>query len=187
MHNNPALSGVQKLNYLHAQLQGGALCVISGLPLTNDSYNDSVTLLQDRYGQPHKLISAHVNALIDMSGPTNSLDLLQLFYDAIKTHTRSLTSLGKLTSEYEAMLVTSIMGKLPMDIRRNLARAHGTDELTFDNLRKAIHSKIHILEMSTSDVTKRYQSGHPPTATFLTNTDRKTQHVHGITEQKVST
>ena len=97
VHNNPALSGVQKLNYLRAQLQGGALRVISGLPLTNDSYNDSVTLLQDRYGQPHKLISAHKKALIDMSGPTNSLDSLQLFYDAIETHTRSLTSLGKPT------------------------------------------------------------------------------------------
>ena len=187
MHNNPALSGVQKLNYLRAQLQGGALCVISGLPLTNESYNDSVTLLQDRYGQPHKLISAHMKALIDMSGPTNSLDSLQLFYDAIETHTRSLTSLGKPTSEYGAMLVTSIMGKLPMDIRRNLARAHGTDEWTFVDLRKAIHSEIHILEMGTSDVTKYHQSGYPPTATFLTNTDRKTQHGHGITEQKVST
>jgi len=44
----------------------------------------------------------------------------------IETYTRSLTPLGKPTSEYGAMLVTSIMGKLPMDIRRNLVRAHGT-------------------------------------------------------------
>ena len=53
VHNISALSGVQKLNYLRAQLQGGALRVITGLPVINDSYKDSVTLLQDRYGQPH--------------------------------------------------------------------------------------------------------------------------------------
>ena len=47
VHNNPALSGVQKLNYLLAQLQGSALHVITGLLLTNTSYGHSVTLLQD--------------------------------------------------------------------------------------------------------------------------------------------
>ena len=50
VHNNPTLSGVQKLNYLCAQLQEGVLHVITGLPLTNTSYSHSVTLLCDRYG-----------------------------------------------------------------------------------------------------------------------------------------
>jgi len=51
-------------------------------------------------------------------------------------HTYSFTSLGKPTSEYGAMLVTSIIGKLPMDIQHNLVRAHDTDKWTFDDLRK---------------------------------------------------
>jgi len=58
---------------------------------------------------------------------------------------------------------------------------------TFDDLRKAIHSKIHILEMGANDVTKHNQSGHPPTAAFLTNTDKRTQCGHSITERKPST
>jgi len=45
VYNNKALSGVQKLNYLRAQLQVGALRVITGVPVINDSYNDSVALL----------------------------------------------------------------------------------------------------------------------------------------------
>jgi len=61
-----------------------------------------------------------------------------------------------------------------MDIRCNLVRAHGTDEWTFDNLRKAIHSEIHILEIGANDVTKHNQSGRPPTAAFLTNTNKRT-------------
>ena len=129
-----------------------------------------------------------MKVLIDLSGPTNSLTSLQLFYDAIEAHTRSLASLGKPTSEYGAMLVTSIMGKLPMDIRRNLARAHGTDEWTFDDLRKAIRSEIQILEMGTGDVTKHQLPAHPPTASFMTNTDRKgSQRPQGYSDRKTST
>jgi len=104
VHHNPALSWVQKLNYLRAQLQGEAICVISGLPFTNDSYNDPVALLEDKYGQPHRLIT-------DMKALrfNNSLDSLQLFYDAIKIHTCSFASFGKPTSVYGAMLITNIM------------------------------------------------------------------------------
>jgi len=72
------------LNYLHAQLQGGSQCAILGLPLTNSSYSDSVALLQDKYDQPHRIITAHIMALIDMSGPTNSHDLLQHFMMPLK-------------------------------------------------------------------------------------------------------
>ena len=188
VHDNTALSGVQKLNYLRAQLQGGALRVITGLPLINDSYIDSVALLKDRYGQPHKLINAHMKALIDLSGPNSSLNSLQLFYDAIEAHTRSLASLGKPISEYAAMLVTSILGKLPMDIKRNLARAHGTDDWTYEDLRKAIRSEIQILEMGTGDITKHQTPMHPPTASFMTNTDRKaSQRTQGFSERKVMT
>lgn len=32
--SNPNFTGVQKLNYLHTQLQGVTLCVISGFPLS---------------------------------------------------------------------------------------------------------------------------------------------------------
>ena len=34
VHNNSMLDGVQKFNYLRAQMQGGAARVIAGLPLT---------------------------------------------------------------------------------------------------------------------------------------------------------
>jgi len=142
------LSGVQKLNYLRAQLQGGALHTIAGLPLTNLNYDHSVALLKERYGQSNKLIDANMQALIELPRPSNSVSSLQMFYDTVATHTRSLTALGKPTSEYGAMLVTS---KLPVETRRNLARAHGTDQWTIDELQL---NEIRILEMDASNTTK---------------------------------
>ena len=170
VHNNPMLSGVQKLNYLRAQLQGGALRIIAGLPLTTPNYNHSVALLKERYGQSHKLIDANMKALIELPSPSNSISSLQMFYDTVATHTRSLTALGKPTSEYGAMLVTSMLNKLPVETRRNLARAHGTDQWTIDELQHAILEEIRILEMGTSNTTK---SSQLPTASFLTNADRR--------------
>jgi len=56
VHNNRVITGVQKLNYLRAQLQGSAIRVIAGLPLTNDNYNHSVALLKERFGDTDKHI-----------------------------------------------------------------------------------------------------------------------------------
>ena len=75
---------MQKLNYLRAQVQESALRVIANLLLTNASYAHSVALLHDRYGQPHKLISAHMKVLIELPGPFNTLASLQWFIMQLK-------------------------------------------------------------------------------------------------------
>ena len=152
-------------------LQEGALRVIAGLQLTNASYTHSLTLLRERYGQPHKLISAQMKALIELPGPSNTLSSLQGFYDAIEAHTRSLASLGKPIDQYGAMLATSILGKLSVETRRNLARAHGSDEWTITDLQCAILDEIRILE---TGIGNNRQAPQTATASFFTNTEKHT-------------
>ena len=65
IHLNPNLSGVQKFNYSKAQLQGDAARTIEGIPLCDQNYLHAVTLLQDRFGQTHKLVAAHMQALLE--------------------------------------------------------------------------------------------------------------------------
>ena len=149
VHHNPSITGVQKLNYLRAQLQGSALRVIAGLPLTNMNYNYSVILLKERYGEPHKLVNAHMQALIELNCPTNTLASLQLFYDSVEGHTRSLQSLGTLQESYGSMLVPIILRKLSAEIHRNIARAHGSDQWNLNELQSAILQEIRILEMGS--------------------------------------
>ena len=50
IHLNPNLTGVQKFNYLRAQLQGDAARVVAGFPLTNSNYEHSISLLRQRFG-----------------------------------------------------------------------------------------------------------------------------------------
>ena len=74
---------------------GMYLHIITGLPLTNTSYDHSLTLLQVRYRQLHKLVNAHMKALIELPSPSSILVSLQSCYDAVEAHTHSLALLGK--------------------------------------------------------------------------------------------
>ena len=163
INSNPVLSNVQKLNYLRAQLQGDAARVISGFPLTNNNCLPSVELLRSRFTQPHKLVNAHMQALIDLPSPSNSLTSLQQFHDSIESHTRSLTALGKNSDSYDDLLVPITLGKLPTEIKRNLARERRSEEWTLGELQCALLVEIRILETTTSTSHKH------PTASFLAN------------------
>ena len=111
--NNPSLTGVQKLNYLHAQLNGDAACVIPGFQLTNDNYVHSVALLKECFGQIYKQVDTHMQALRDLPIPTNSLSSLWEFHDATEGHICNLSTLGKDEGSYGCLLVPIILGKIP--------------------------------------------------------------------------
>ena len=42
------------------QLQGDVARTIAGLPLTEANYINSVTPLEDHYGQQHRIVEAHI-------------------------------------------------------------------------------------------------------------------------------
>ena len=117
---NSGLSLVQKFSYLRAQLQGDAARAISGLPLTDDNYEHSLSLLKERFGQQHKLIDAHMEALLSAPAPSNNLMSLQSFYDTIQSHMRSLSTLGKTSASYGTLLTSVILGKLSVDTRTRI-------------------------------------------------------------------
>ena len=145
-HCNTTLGGVQKFSYLKAQLVGEASRAIAGFPLTNSNYEQAVKLLKKRFGQPSKIISAHMHALLDIASPTYHLSNLQLFYDTMENHVRGLESLGRSHETYGDLLVPIILGKLPHELRRNLAWEHDNPEWKFQELRESILKEIRILE-----------------------------------------
>lgn len=63
---NKTLSDVQKLFYLKKYLSDDALAVIDGLPLVNESYAESLKLLKKRFDNKARLISNHINILLEL-------------------------------------------------------------------------------------------------------------------------
>ena len=153
VHANTTLSGIQKFNYLKAQLQGDAARAIDGLPLSELNYTHSIALLQSHFGQPHKLVNAHMKALLDMPSPTNNLATLCMFYDSVESHTWA-SSLGKSEQSYRDLLVPIIMSKLTTEVRRNLTREHSNSQWILSDLMAALQKEIRILESELHDPVK---------------------------------
>ena len=172
INSNPMLTGVQKLTYLRAQLQGDTAGVIAGFPLPDANYSHSIGLLQNPFGQPYKLSSAHMQALLDLPSPTNTLTSLQHFHDSVESHIRSLSSLGKDRESYGDLLIPIIMGKLPVATRKNFARNHSNSEWRLNELQDAILKEIHILETGLNIVNQHKQNPPTPAASFHTNAGR---------------
>ena len=110
VNSNPNLGGVQKFNYLRAQLSGDASRAIAGFPLTDSNYEQAVDLLKTRFGESQKIINSHMQALLNLPNPSNDLTSLQQFYDSMETHVRGLVALGKSQESYGDLLV----GNYPM-------------------------------------------------------------------------
>ena len=176
VHSNTTLGGVQKFSYLKAQLTGDASRAIAGFPLSNVNYEQAIKLLRERFGQPSKIISAHMQALLDIASPANQLTSLQLFYDTMENHVRGLESLGRSHESYGDLLVPIILGKLPHELRKNLAREHDNPEWKFQELREAIVKEIRILEAGAQLNDTTYGITPTVTSSFLTQTQEKQPH-----------
>ena len=72
IHLNPNLSGVQKFNYLKAQLQGEVAKAIEEFPLSDRNYVHAVIILQGRFGETDQLIDAHMQSLLELPKPSNN-------------------------------------------------------------------------------------------------------------------
>ena len=172
VHTNTNLTGVQKFNYLRAQLQGDAARVVAGFPLTDVNYQNSITLLRERFGQPYKLINAHMQALLNLTNANNTLSSLQSFYDTVENHIRGLDSLGRSPESYGSLLTPIILGKLLKQVRKSLARDHSNVEWSLNELRSSILKEIQILETDNRHHDQSFYGDIPPftASSFYTGT-----------------
>jgi len=170
--SNPSLTPGQKMNYLRAQLEGDAARVIGGFPLCDSNYPHCVALLKERFGQQYKLVDAHMDALLHVSTPSNTLSSLQNFYDTIQNHIRALSALGNPPEAYGPMLIAVILGKLPPEVKIRMARDHYNSEWTTSTLLDSLLKEIRILEAGQQSGRKLRTSPTPTTGSFHTSTQK---------------
>ena len=171
VHTNINLTDVQKFSYLQSQLDGDAARTIEGFPLTNANYNRAVQLLQERFGQTHKITHAYMQSLTQLPPPTSNIHSLRSFYDKMEAYIRGLESLGQAQDSFGSLLVPVLIGKLPADIRRQLAREHSDGNWLLQDLRVAIFREINIMEAGNSSEFLS-QGMCQTTASFYTNASK---------------
>ncbi|XP_062574758.1 uncharacterized protein LOC134236601 [Saccostrea cucullata] len=164
------MTEVQKFNYLKSLVAEEASNTISGFALTHANYNRAIELLHERFGQKHKITQSYMQALLDLPPPKNNLTSLRHFYDQVETYVRGLESYGQAQDTYGSLLVHVILNKLPTEIRKNLAREHGSTDWLLRDLRNSLYRKLYILEAGAGiDATE-------PSATATFYTHSKSSH-----------
>ena len=71
VHCNKGISNIDKFNYFNSVLEGCAARAIQGLTLTEANYEVAVKLLQEHFGRPQQIISAHMDQLLKVSPCSN--------------------------------------------------------------------------------------------------------------------
>ena len=141
VHENKCLCPVEKLNYLHAKLEGNAKKAVAGLEITNDNYEVAVKILCDRFGDPQTVISGHYTKLMDLPSSTNQTLALRLTFDELEKHVRCLSALREDTNHQH--FVSLIMLKLPKEVVIKLEEMKGPIEVwSVQLLRKNLQAHL---------------------------------------------
>ena len=99
------------------------MCAIQGLTVTDANYDAAINTLNQRFGKPQQIISAHMDDLLRIPGCNGDKpSQLRFVYDKISVHVRGLEALGVDASRYRNLLIPVIMAKLPQDARIQIAK-----------------------------------------------------------------
>ena len=150
IHENSDISTIDKFNHLNSLLEGNAARTVQGLTLTSSNYNAAVEMLQERYGKPQIIISAHMDEILKIQPCMEGgrLGPLRYVYDKISVHVRGLASMGVSSKEYGSLLIPIIMSKLPSDVRLQISRKSTNEVWKIDELLDTIKSEIDAREAS---------------------------------------
>ena len=141
------LSKIDKLKYLVNSLTGVAAQTLTGLQISNDSYDEAIELLEKRFGNKQVIITSFMDSLRELPKISSSDDIrkLRILYDKTEAAVRSLKSVGVSCESYGTVLSRDIMSKLPQDIRLTITR-NLEDEWDLQGLIKNLGDELSLRE-----------------------------------------
>ena len=179
IHLNDSLSKVDKFSYLRGLLVGPARSAIAGFTLTSANYESAVELLKNRYGKKTAIQRAHGNELLNVQPVYNERDAQRLrsLYDFLETKHRALQALEVDESTYSAIVVPSVLEKLPHALRLTITRGKEHQLWNLSDLLKALGGEIELRE-DYNDNTRhrdfRKRSDVPPSTTMYVEAGKET-------------
>ena len=108
------MSQIDKFNYLSTLLEGEASRAIQSLSLSSANYAVAVDILQERFGKPQTVITAHMDDLLKLPdlGSNCQVKDLRAALDQLTIHVRGLESLGISAQQYGSLLTPIVMSKI---------------------------------------------------------------------------
>ena len=154
---------------MYHYLEGAAARIVYGIEITETNYKEAKEILKTRFGTPQLIITAHMDEIVKLRSCTGEKpNHLRYLYDKLRIHIRGLINLG-VTSETNVSLVPVIVGKLPSDIRIQVARITRRDIWSLGELLELLENDFEAREMGESVKINedRSQSSYIPKKPFV--------------------
>ena len=165
IHNNPALSSVDKFNYLLLLLESSA---VLGLALTAANYNEAVATLKKCFGNKQLIVSHHMDALMNLEAVISQHNTRKLrhLFDSVEVQVRGLKALGISSESYWSLLSSILLNKLPPEIRLIVSRGLAEETWDLDQMLRIFEAELNAREGATAilPVKKPPPGRVPPTA-----------------------
>ena len=170
---NPALSGIDKFNYLISLLESTAAEAIAGLTPTDANYEEAVATLKKRFGNPQLIINRHMEALLHVPGVSSHHDIrgLRKLHDSVEAHIRGLKALRVPAQTYGGLLTSVLVNKLPPELRLIVTREMTGEAWDLERLMRIFEQEIDARERAfvpTSQANVR-KPRVPTASTLLAN------------------
>ena len=148
VNSHEGLSDIDKFNYLLSFLKDKALAVVKGLSLSSENYKQALRLLQERFGNPQLLISAHLDKLIKISGvkSINNVEGLRKLYNEVETSVRNLRALEVETKTFGCLLIPMLKNKLPDEMLLVISRGFGGNVWTLEEFMEFFNRELQAKE-----------------------------------------
>ena len=84
-----------------------------------------MALLKERYGDPQKIINAHMDALVNLPIVENACDLkaVRHLYVEVEASVQALSALGRKAEECGVLLFPLMFRKIPEEIRLSICKS----------------------------------------------------------------
>ena len=105
---NPNPDKISKFSYLKGLLKDKASDEILGFSLTSENYDEVVTILKSRFGDPQIVIQTNMDVLLSLPNIESCSDicLLRKMLDAIETKSRNLRPYDIDSNHYGPILIS---------------------------------------------------------------------------------
>lgn len=161
IHNDRSLDNVQKLYYLRSFLRDQPYELIKNLPFISESYDEELKILEERYFNKYKIVSDHVNTLLDLEKLPkypNANDLRK-FVSVVRQTLAALKNLDAKVETWGPILLGVLMRKLDLYSSRSYQLERDLDkEPTVEEFLKYIDKRA--LALENSDL--RHDQEEPP-------------------------
>lgn len=162
IHTNNTLTRSQKFTYLNSCLIGKAKKSVSGFAMTNDNYDQAITLLTHQFGQDSVIIGELFAKLRNFYVSGSQTSDLRSSLDFMESILRQLESLNQ--NLEQPVLVDMLRGKLPASVLHEMNKLKSPNEpWTVALIRKKLRDIIEEKEDIERVVAQEKKKGNPAT------------------------